>query len=166
MTDDQGKTFKKDVIERFDKAKGRLQQSFPEIQQLIKTSNVVEAARKIIGPTNIERISDGLKKLADAKLPQSIFKQFASDLQLKDLLAKAEALVAKANLTFAKTVSRDTLPTETFPNETPPNELPSKKAGLKKTPSKGTRLKKTVSKKTLSKKKTKRPLKRRVKTLS
>jgi hypothetical protein len=148
MTDDHGKTFKKNVIDRFDRAKGRLQQSFPEIQQLIKTSNVVEAARKIIDPTNIERISDGLKKLADAKLPQSIFKQFASDLQLKDLLANAEALVAKANLTFAKTVSKDTLPTET-----PPNESPAKKAGLKKTPSRKTRLKKTVSKKAPSKKK-------------
>ena len=89
MTDDQEKAFKKDLIERLDKAKGRLQQSFPEIQQLIKTSNVVEAARKIIDPA------------------QSIFKQFASDIQLKDLLAKAEALVAKANLTVAKTVSRD-----------------------------------------------------------
>jgi hypothetical protein len=148
MTDDHGKTFKKNVIDRFDRAKGRLQQSFPEIQQLIKTSHVVEAARKIIDPTNIERISDGLKKLADAKLPQSIFKQFASDLQLKDLLANAEALVAKANLTFAKTVSKDTLPTET-----PPNESPAKKAGLKKTPSRKTRLKKTVSKKAPSKKK-------------
>ena len=161
MTDDQGKTFKKDVIERLDKAKGRFQQSFPEIQQLIKTSNVVEAARKIIDPTNIEKISDGLKKLADAKLPQSIFKQFASDIQLKDLLAKAEALVAKTNLTFAKTVSKDTLPAET-----PPNESAAKKAGLKKTPSTKTRLKKTVSKKVLSKKKKKRSIKRRVRTLS
>ena len=157
MTDDQGKTFKKDVIERFDKAKGRLQQSFPEIQQLIKTSNVVEAARKIIDPANIDRISDGLKKLADAKLPQSILKQFASDLQLKDLLAKAGALVAKANLTFSKTASKDTPPTETFPNETSSDE-PSKKARLKKTPSKGVRLKKTL-KKTPSKKRKKRPLK-------
>lgn len=71
MTDDQEKAFKKDLMERLDKAKGRLQQSFPEIQQLIKTSNVVEAARKIIDPA------------------QSIFKQFANDIQLKDLLAKA-----------------------------------------------------------------------------
>jgi hypothetical protein len=166
MTDDQGKTFKKDVIDRLDKAKGRLQQSFPEIQQLIKTSNVLEAARKIIDPTNIERISDGLKKLSDAELPQSIFKQFASDLQLKDLLAKAEALVAKANLTFAKTVSKDTIPTEPFTNDTPSKESPSKKAGLKKTLSKEARLKKMVSKKTPSKKKTKRSFKRKVRTLS
>ncbi|MGB8893868.1 MAG: hypothetical protein WCD13_06090, partial [Pseudolabrys sp.] len=74
MTDDQEKAFKKDLMERLDKAKGRLQQSFPEIQQLIKTSNVVVAAGKIIDPA------------------QSIFKQFANDIQLKDLLAKAEAL--------------------------------------------------------------------------
>jgi hypothetical protein len=133
MTDDQEKAFKKDLMERLDKAKGRLQQSFPEIQQLIKTSHVVEAARKIIDPA------------------QSIFKQFAEDIQLKDLLAKAEALVAKANLTVAKTVSRDARPTETSPNETPANKLPSKKASLKKAP---------------SKRKTKRPLKRRVKKLS
>ena len=122
MTDDQEKAFKKDLIDRLDKAKGRLQQSFPEIQQLIKTSNVVEAARKIIDPA------------------QSIFQQFASDIQLKDLLAKAEALVANANLTFAKAVSKDTPPMETFLNEAPANELPSKKAAkkarLKKTPKK------------------------------
>jgi hypothetical protein len=103
---------------------------YPEIQQLIKTSNVLEAARKIIDPTNI-RISDGLKKLSDAELPQSIFKQFASDLQLKDLLAKAEALVAKANLTFAKTVSKDTIPTEPFTNDTPSKESTLKESGFK-----------------------------------
>ena len=87
MTDDQGKTLKEDFIDRLEKAKGRLQQSFPEIQQLIKTSNAVEVARKIIDPA------------------QSIFKQFADDIQLKDLFAKAEALVANANLTFTKAVS-------------------------------------------------------------
>ena len=38
MTNDQERAFKKDLIDRLDKAKGRLQQSFPEIQQLIKTS--------------------------------------------------------------------------------------------------------------------------------
>ena len=49
MTDDPEKTFKKkDVIERLNKAKDRLQQSFPEIQQLIKTSDLVGTARKII----------------------------------------------------------------------------------------------------------------------
>ena len=84
MTDDQEKSLEKEFIERFDKAKGRLQQSFPEIQQLIKTSNVVEAARKIIDPAH------------------SIFQQFASDIQLKDLLAKAQALVAKADLTVCE----------------------------------------------------------------
>lgn len=131
----------------------RPQRSFPEIQQLIKTSDVVGTARKIIDPKNFAKISDGLRKLADTKLPHSIIKQVASDLQLKDLLAKAEELVAKANLTFAKTVSRDTLP----------NELPSKKAGSEKTEA---RLKKTASKKAPSKKKTKRSFKRRVKKLS
>jgi hypothetical protein len=147
MTDDQGKTLKEEFIDRLEKAKGRLQQSFPEIQQLIKTSNAVEVARKIIDPA------------------QSIFKQFADDIQLKDLFAKAEALVANANLTFTKAVSKDTPPTETFRDETSSNES-SKKAGVKKTRSKGTRLKKAVPKKTLSKKKKKRALKRRVKTLS
>ena len=146
MTDDQEKVFKKDLMERLDKAKGRLQQSFPEIQQLIKTSNVVEAARKIIDPA------------------QSIFKQFASDFQLKDLLAKAEALVARANLTVAKAVSRDTPPAETSPNETPVNKLPAKRASLKKAPSKGVRPKKSLKKTPLKKKK--RPSKRRVKTPS
>jgi len=38
MTNDQERAFKKDLIDHLDKAKGRLQQSFPEIQQLIKTS--------------------------------------------------------------------------------------------------------------------------------
>jgi hypothetical protein len=147
MMHDQGKTLKEEFIDRLEKAKGRLQQSFPEIQQLIKTSNAVEVARKIIDPA------------------QSIFKQFADDIQLKDLFAKAEALVANANLTFTKAVSKDTPPTETFRDETSSNES-SKKAGVKKTRSKGTSLKKAVPKKTLSKKKKKRALKRRVKTLS
>lgn len=127
----------------------RLQQAFPEVRQFIKTSDVVETARKIIDPKNIERISAGLKKLADAKLPHSIIKQAVNDLQLRDLLAKAEALVAKANLTFSK----DTLPTETLPDDTPSKESPPKKAALNKTPSKEARLKKTVSKKAPSKKK-------------
>ena len=144
MTNDQERAFKKDLVDRLDKAKGRLQQSFPEIQQLIKTSNVVEAARKIIDPA------------------QSIFQQFASDIQLKDLLAKAEALVANANLTFAKAVSKDTPPTETFLNEAPANELPSKKAASK-APPKGMRLKKTPKMMRLKKKK--RLSKRRVKTV-
>ena len=137
----------------------RLQRSFPEIRQLIKTSDVVETARKIIDRKNIERISDGLKKLADAKLPHSKIKQAVEDLQLKDLLAKAEALVAKVNLTLP--VSKDSPPRETFPNDTPSKESPRKKAGLKKTVSKGPRLKKTASMKAPSKKKTKRTLKRK-----
>lgn len=148
MTDDQKKAFKKDPMERLDKAKGRLQELFPENQQLIKTSNVVEAVRKIIDPA------------------RSIFQQFASDIQLKDLLAKAEALalVAKANLTFTKAVSEKPLPKETVPNETPANEVRSKKAVLKKAPSKGVPPTKSMKKKAPSKKKTKRPLKRRVRT--
>jgi hypothetical protein len=77
-------------------------------------------------------------------------------------LAKAETLVANANLTFAKAGSKDTPPMETFLNEAPANELPSKKAA-KKAPSKGMRLKKTSKKMTLKKKN--RPSKRRVKTL-
>ena len=123
MTDNQGKTLKKDFIDRFDKAIGRLQQSVPEIQRFIKASNVVEAARKIIDPA------------------QSIFRQFADDIQLKHLFAKAEALVANANLTFTKAVSKGAPPTETFRDETSSNES-SKKAEVKKTPSKGRRSKK------------------------
>jgi hypothetical protein len=145
MTDDQENAFKKDLMERLDKAKGRLQQSFPEIQQLIKTSNAGEIARKIIDPA------------------QSIFKQFADDIQLKDLFVKAEALVAKASLTVTKTVSRDAPPTETFPNETPAKKSPSRKASLKKVPSKEVRPKKPLKKKAPSKKKTKSPLKRKMK---
>ena len=141
MTDNQGKTLKKDFIDRFDKAIGRLQQSVPEIQRFIKASNVVEAARKIIDPA------------------QSIFRQFADDIQLKDLFAKAEALVANANLTFTKAVSKGAPPTETFRDETSSNES-SKKAEVTKTPSKGRRSKKAVPKKTLSKKSKKRSLKR------
>ena len=143
MTDNQGKTLKKDFIDRFDKAKGRLQQSVPEIQRLIKASNVVEAARKIIDPA------------------QSIFRQFADDIQLKDLFAKPEALVANANLTFTKAVSKGAPPTDTFRDETSSNES-SKKVEVKKTRSKGRRSKKAVPKKTLSKKRKKR--KKRVRT--
>jgi hypothetical protein len=141
MTDDQGKTPKKEFGDRLGKAKGRLQQSFPEIRQLVRTSNAVDVARKIIDPA------------------QLIFRQFADDIQLKDLLAKAEAIVANANRAFTKPVLKDAPPAEAFRHETSANEA-SKKAAVKKTPSKGTRLKKAVPKKTISKKKTKRPLKR------
>ena len=143
MADDHRKTLKEEFTDRLEKAKGRLQQSFPEIRQSIKTSGAVEAARKIIDPA------------------QSIFKQFADDIQLKDLFAKAEALVA--NLTVAKSVSRDTPPTETSPSETPASKLPSKKASLKKAPSKGVRSRKPLKKTPL---KTRRTIKRRVKTPS
>jgi hypothetical protein len=141
MTDDQGKTPKKEFGDRLGKAKGRLQQSFPEIRQLVRTSNAVDVARKIIDPA------------------QSIFRQFADDIQLKDLLAKAESIVANANRAFTKPVSKETPPTETFRHETSSSE-PSKKAGLKKTPSKATRLKKAAPKTTPSKKKKKRAPKR------
>ena len=148
MTDDREKTKKEEFAGRVGKAKGRLQQSFPEIQQLIRATNAVDVARKIIDPA------------------QSIFKQFADDIQLKDLIAKAEALVANANLTLTKAASKDAAPTEARPIGAPSNEPSAKKAGVKKTPSRGTRLKKAVPKKTLSKKKKKRAPKRRVKTLS
>ena len=92
MTDDQGKTPKKEFGDRLGKAKGRLQQSFPEIRQLVRTSNAVDVARKIIDPA------------------QSIFRQFADDIQLKDLLAKAESIVANANRAFTKPVSKETPP--------------------------------------------------------
>lgn len=141
MADDQKKTSKEDFVDRLEKAKGRLQQSFPEIQQLIRTSNAVDVARKIIDPA------------------QSIFRQFADDIQLKDLLAKAEALVANTDLAFRKTVSKDTTPAQTFRDETPASES-SRKAAIKKTPAKRARLKKAVPKKTLSKKKKKRAPKR------
>ena len=141
MADDHRKTLKEEFTDRLEKAKGRLQQSFPEIQQRFRTSNAVDVARKIIDPA------------------QSLFRQFADDIQLKDLLAKAEALVANANLAFTKPVSKETPPAETFRDETPSNEA-SKEAAVKKTPSKGTRSKKAVPKKTLSKKKKKRASKR------
>jgi hypothetical protein len=142
MTDDQEKAFKKEIVERLYKAKGRLQQSLPEMQQFIRASNAVEVARRIIDPA------------------QSIFKQFADDIQLKDLFVKAEALVANANRTFAKTISKDAPPSQALPIETHSDELPSKKA-VKKAASKGVRLKK----KTPLKKK-KGSSKRRVRTPS
>ena len=166
MTDDQEKTLKRDVIERFNKARGRLQQSVPEIRQLIKTSDVVETARKIIDPKNIEKVRDELKKLADANLPCAVIKQAVIDFQLKDLIAKAEALVATANLTFSKMFSKETPSTEPPTHETSSNKTPPKKTRSKKAPPKETSVKKAVSKKTLSRKKTKRAFKRKVKTLS
>jgi hypothetical protein len=145
MTDDQKKTSKKEAsADRLDKAKGRLQRSFPEIQQRFRTSNAVDVARKIIDPA------------------QLLLRQFADDIQLKDLIAKAESLVANANLTFTKAASKDTPPAQTFRDKTPSNES-ARKAGVGKTPSKGTRLKKAVPKKTLPTKKKKPAPKRRVK---
>ena len=145
MPDDQGKTIKEEPVGRAKKAKARLQQSLPEIQKLIKTSNAVDVARKIIDPA------------------QSIFRQFADDIQLKDLLAKAEALVANAERTFTKAGSKDVPPAETLRDVTPSNE-PLRNAGAKKALSKGARPGKAAPKKTLSKKKKKRAPKRKVKT--
>jgi hypothetical protein len=144
MMDDRGKSKKE---KRLEKAKGRLQQSFPEIQQRVRTSSAVEVARKIIDPA------------------QSIFRQFADDIQLKDLLAKAEALVANAERTFKNAASKEAPPTQTLRDVTPSAES-SKTTGVKKTPSKGARLKKAAAKKTVSKKKKKRAPKRKVKTRS
>jgi hypothetical protein len=147
MTDDQGKTKKERFVGRIEKAKGRLQQSFPEIRQRVRTSSAVDVARKIIDPA------------------QSIFRQFADDIQLKDLLAKAEALVANAERTFTKAGSKDTPPAETLRDVTPSSE-PSQTTGAKKTPSKRARLKKAVAKKASPKKKKKPAPKRKVKTRS
>jgi hypothetical protein len=127
MTDDQGKTKKEAFVGRLEKTKGRLQQSFPEIQQRVRTSNAVEVA-------------------------QSIFRQFADDIQLKDLLAKAEALLA--------TVSKETAPAQTFRDVTPSAES-SGTAPVKTTPVKRARVKKAQPKKTVSKKKKPAPKHRR-----
>jgi len=144
MTDDQNKTAKKESPDRLGKAQGRLQQSFPEIRQLIKTSNALDVARKIIDPA------------------QSIFRQFADDIQLKDLLAKAEALVANSNLAFTKAVSKQSPPAETLQDRTASKES-SREAGIKKGLSNRARPKKAAPKTALPKKK-KRPPKRKVKT--
>src|SRR4029078_1150418 len=141
MTDDRKKTSKKE--DRLEKARGRLQQSFPEIQQLIKASNAVDVARKIIDPA------------------QSLFKQFADDIQLKDLLAKAEELFA-TNLGLPKVAPKGATATQAFRDAPSSNEA-SGGVAVRKTPSKGSRLKKAVPKKTLSKKKKTRAPKRRVK---
>ena len=140
MTDDRTKTSKKE--DRLEKAKGRLQQSFPEIQQLIKTSNAVDVARKIIDPA------------------QSLFKQFADDIQLKDLLAKAEELFA-TNLGLPKGAPKAAPATQAF-RDAPSSNESSGRVAVRKTPSKGSRLKKAVPK-TLSKKKKTPASKRRVK---
>src|SRR4029079_16330281 len=139
MTDDRKKTSKKE--DRLEKARGRLQQSFPEIQQLIKTSNAVDRARKKIYPA------------------QSLFKQFADDIQLKDLLAKAEELFA-TNLGLPK-APKVAPTTQAFRDEPSSNEY-SGRVAVRKTPSKRVRLKKAVPK-TLSKKKKTPASKRRVK---
>jgi len=137
MPDDREKTKRDVFIDRAGRAKGRLQQSLPEIQQRIKASGAVEVA-------------------------QSIFRQFADDIQLKDLLAKAESLVANTNRTFTKAAPKDVSPTQAFRNEAPASE-PSGKAAVKKTQSKA-RPKKTAPKKMSSKKKKKPAPKRKVKS--
>jgi len=133
MPGDQGKTKKDEFVGRLEKAKGRLQQSFPVIQQRVRTSHAVDVA-------------------------QSIFRQFADDIQLKDLLAKAESLVAKA-------ASTDTAPAATFRDVTPANGS-SRNAAVKRTPARKARLKKTAPKKTSSKKAKKPSPKRKAKTRS
>ena len=147
MAHDPAKIKKEEFMSRLERAKGRLQQSFPEIQHLIKTSNAVDVARKIIDPA------------------QSIFRQFADDIQLKDLLAKAEALVARSDLAFAKSVSKDTPPAQSFRDAASSSELP-KEPALKKAPSRRPRPKKAAAKKTLPKTKKKRTPKRKAKTRS
>ena len=132
MADDREKTKKEAFVGRFEKTKGRLQQSFPEIPQRVRTSNAVEVA-------------------------QSIFRQFADDIQLKDLLAKAEALLA--------TVSKETAPAQTFRDVTPSAES-SGTAPVKTTPAKRARVKKAQPKKTHSKKKKTTASKRKTKTRS
>jgi hypothetical protein len=130
MADDREKTKKEAFAGRFEKTKGRLQQSFPEIQQRVRTSGAVEVA-------------------------QSIFRQFADDIQLKDLLAKAEALLA--------TVAKETPPAQTFRDVTPSAES-SGTAPVKTTPAKRARVKKAQPKKTHSKKKKTLAPKRKTKT--
>jgi hypothetical protein len=132
MADDREKTKKEEFVGRLEKTKGRLQQSFPEIQQRVRTSSAVEVA-------------------------QSIFRQFADDIQLKDLLAKAEALLA--------TVPKETPPEQTFRDVTPSAES-SGTAPVKTTPAKPARVKKAAPKKTLSKKKKTPAPKRKTKTRS
>jgi hypothetical protein len=134
MTDDRGKSKKE---KRLEKAKGRLQQSFPVIQQRVRASSAVDVA-------------------------QSIFRQFADDIQLKDLLAKAQALVANADRAVTNPVSKDITPAQTFRDEASSSES-SRKARVKKAPAKGARSKKAAPKKTVSKKKKKQAPKRKVK---
>jgi hypothetical protein len=147
MMDDRKKTLKEEPADRLGKAKGRLQRSFPEIQQRFRTSNAVDVARKIIDPA------------------QLLFRQFADDIQLKDLLAKAESLVANANLALTRTVLKEPPPAGTFRDQAPSNE-PARKAAARKTPSKATRLKKAAPKTTPSKSRKKRAPKRKMKTRS
>ena len=137
MTDDQGKSKKE---KRLEKAKGRLRQSFPVIQQRVRASSAVDVA-------------------------QSIFRQFADDIQLKDLLAKAQALVANADRAVTKPVSKDITSAQTFRDEASSSGS-SKKARVKKAPAKGARPKKVAPKKTVSEKKKKRAPKRKAKTRS
>jgi hypothetical protein len=127
MAGDRGKTRKEEFVGRLEKAKGRLHQSVPEIRQRVRTSSAVDIA-------------------------QSIFRQFADDIQLKDLLAKAGALVANAERTFTKAGAKDAPPTAMFWDETPASES-SRSAVARKT--KAARLRKAAPKKTSSKKKKK-----------
>ena len=144
MTDDRGKTGKQ-FIDRLEKAKGRLRQSFPGMQQRVRTSGAAGIARQIIDPA------------------RSVFRQFADDIQLKDLFAKAEALVASADPASAKAVPEETDQTPALRGETPSSRF-SRKAGTRKAASKQARAKKAAPKKTFPKKKKPTP-KRKAKRL-
>ena len=111
MTDDKEKALKREIIESLNKARGFLQQSLPEIAKVIKTFDVVERVREISNSKNIETISEGVKKLADATLiPREVIKHAASDFQLNDLFSKIQAFVGKANPAFADLFSNEVVP--------------------------------------------------------
>jgi wyosine [tRNA(Phe)-imidazoG37] synthetase (radical SAM superfamily) len=149
MTADKEKTANRGAIESLIKAKVLLQQSLPEIAKLIKTFDVVERARKLSDPKNIETISEGVKKLADATLvPREIIKHAASDFQLKDLFSTIERFIAKANPAFVDMLSKEVVPKEA------PTKEPSKTPRVKKLRSKRKSLKKAASKKARPQKKT------------
>lgn len=155
MTNDKNKPPKTDVIESLNKARGFLQQSLPEIAKLIKTFDVVERARKISNSKNIEAISEGVKKLADATLiPRDVIKHAASDFELNELFSKIEAFIAKASPAFLDMFSKEVVPKKA------PTKEPSKKPRVKRTRLKRKVLKKAVSKRARPKSKTKRSSKR------
>jgi hypothetical protein len=151
MTDDNEKTLKRDVIDSLNKATKFLQKSLPELAKLIKTFDVVERTRKISDRKNIETISEGLMKVADAILiPREVLKHAASDFQLNELFSKIETFIAKANPAFVEMFSKEVVPTEA------PTQESTKKPHVKKPRSKKESHKKTASKKVPPKRKAKR----------